>query len=142
MHDRLTNGMWLPKYSLLGTKKMLQISKQAVLKFKNITYIVFALLFNLKVNTVSIIFNNFKLKQLPRWNTRNKGDIYNYRSQVPFDQSVVDTFLTIYLFYCSGDQVFKGVDKTVLKAAYSGIVALALEAAKHDTDANGLRFVN
>ncbi|KAK7110527.1 COMM domain-containing protein 3-like [Littorina saxatilis] len=36
------------------------------------------------------------------------------------------------------DPSFKAVDKAVLKAAYSGVVALVLEAVKHDADANGI----
>ncbi|XP_025094680.1 COMM domain-containing protein 3-like [Pomacea canaliculata] len=36
------------------------------------------------------------------------------------------------------DAVFKGVDKAILKSAYSGIVSLVLEAAKQDADADGI----
>ncbi|XP_076460373.1 COMM domain-containing protein 3-like [Babylonia areolata] len=36
------------------------------------------------------------------------------------------------------DPAFKTVDKAVLKAAYSGVVSLVLEAAKHDMDADGI----
>ncbi|KAK7479323.1 hypothetical protein BaRGS_00029401 [Batillaria attramentaria] len=39
------------------------------------------------------------------------------------------------------DPAFKGVDKAALKAAHSGIVALLVEAAKHDVDADGISHI-
>lgn len=42
------------------------------------------------------------------------------------------------MFVFADDPAFKPVDKAVLKAAYSGVVALVLEAAKHDADADGI----
>lgn len=43
---------------------------------------------------------------------------------------------------CADDPAFNSVDKAVLKAAYSGVVAFILEAAKHDVEADGIMYVS
>ncbi|XP_064614454.1 COMM domain-containing protein 3-like [Liolophura sinensis] len=40
-----------------------------------------------------------------------------------------------------GDEAFKDIDKAVLKEAYSGLVTLVIEAAKHDVDTSSMGSV-
>lgn len=50
-------------------------------------------------------------------------------------------FISLLFNFSSEDGAFKEIDKAVLKEAYSGLVTLVIEAAKHDVDASTMRLV-